>query len=249
MAKMGVTSLYALLATVPLILAHELMHGFGGALFGHGAAINANGANPQGLDTTEQWVVFALSGTAYLFYVAVVSLLAFRKWRRLHWLGISLAAGTVHQLGFLYDFFYVVTTGTVAVGNGSDPFHAGAILWNNGPLSGSELPWREITFASGWPSFLIIAVLIATIGTWVCLFRDCAGMTANRRSVFPIVVTIFIAAATLSTVYAILARSVYEWTRWQWSASPAVILVLGMVLLVIPIINIDAWGLFSPRSA
>ncbi|MBI2171562.1 MAG: hypothetical protein HYU30_06025 [Chloroflexi bacterium] len=253
MANLRLTGLYALLAVVPLVLAHELMHGFGGALFGHGAVINMNGANPQDLETTGEWVIFALSGTAYLFYVTVVLLLAFRKWRKPYWLGTSLAAGTLHQVGFLWDLVKIGITGSVGGGNGSDPFHAGAILWNNGPLPGGELPWREITFASGWPSFLIITVLIITIATWVCLAWELSGMAASRKRQRTLCLTaewfliILWIAAVVSTAYACLAMFIHALTDWEWSAPPAVVLVLGTVLLIIPMV---VWvrGGCPPRS-
>jgi hypothetical protein len=252
MVNLLLTGFYALLAAVPLILAHELMHGFGGALFGHGAVINMNGANPQGLETTSQWAIFALSGTAYLFYVTTVLLLAFHKWGKLAWLGISLAAGTVHQVGFFFDLRQVGITGSVGGGNGSDPFHAGAILWNNGPLPGGELPWREIAFASGWPSFLIITVLIITIATWIYLSWVLAGTVNNHRwpralLVVLLLLVVKVAAAVVSSVYACLANFIHGLTGWEWSAPPGVILMLGMVLLIIPIV-IWVRGGSLPRS-
>ena len=139
MANLGWTAFYGLLAVAPLMLAHEVMHGFGGALFGHGSVINMNAANPQGLESTAQWVIFALSGTIYLFYLTLVLLLAFRKWHKLYLLVVALVAGTVHQVGFFLDLIRIMKHGSLGDSNRSDAFHAGAILWNNGPLIGCKL--------------------------------------------------------------------------------------------------------------
>ena len=83
MANLIWTAIYGLFGVTLLTSAHEVMHGFGGALFGHSSFINMNRANPIGLESTTHWVTFALSGTVYLFYVTMMLLLAFRRWRKL----------------------------------------------------------------------------------------------------------------------------------------------------------------------
>jgi hypothetical protein len=92
---------------------------------GHGSVINMNAANPQGLESTAQWVIFALSGTIYLFYLTLVLLLAFRKWHKLYLLVVALVAGTVHQVGFFLDLIRIMKHGSLGDSNRSDAFHAG----------------------------------------------------------------------------------------------------------------------------
>ncbi len=215
-----------------------MMHGFGGAVYGHGADISLNGANPKGLDGTDQWFVFALSGTGYLIYLTGLLILAYRKWRKPWWFGVALAAGTVHQVGFFFDLVSVTTTGSVFNGqNGSDPFHGGAILWNERPLPTVDLPWREIAFAPGWPSFLIMAILIITLAMWVYLSWVLAGATNIQRSLSALLVgfvVLCLFAFLTSGTYAALSEAFYESTSRNWSATP--ILVLGILLSSVPVI-------------
>jgi len=241
MANLGWTAFYGLLAVAPLMLAHEVMHGFGGTLFGHGSVINMNAANPQGLESTAQWVIFALSGTIYLFYLTLVLLLAFRKWHKLYLLVVALVAGTVHQVGFFLDLIRIMKHGSLGDSNRSDAFHAGTILWNNGPLIGCKLPWWEITFASGWPSLLIFMVLTITMATWFLLSWELVGVlpSLNRQNRFLMALAalfvMFFGAASVHHFYSLLASLIHASTDWEWSGSSTTILVLGLVLIGIPI--------------
>jgi hypothetical protein len=234
----------AVVAVPAALVAHEVMHGFGGAFFGYGVKLNPNGADPIGIPDGDlrAWLSVALSGTVYLFLASGIALLAFYRWRQPWLLAVVFATGMVHQAGFWDDAFSLP-----AITGLSDPFHAAAILWNGGSLSGMTVDWPAAI--SGWGLLIVAVSLLLSLVVSICLVWGIVdrvqiwnqlGRRRPKGSEFfwffglVLFLVLWLVAAFVSTKYAEWAHSLPGWSGWTLPAPT--LLIAGALLTAVPVL-------------